>query len=68
MEKEEAIKICKIMLEADGGCPTCAGHLLISFGKKFPEFDDMAIKIWEKEFGDNIYNYLGIKKRKEEGS
>lgn len=64
MKKEEAIKICKIMLEADDGCPTCSGHLIISFGKNFPEFNEMAIKIWEKEFGNelNIYKYLGIKK------
>lgn len=53
MEKEEAKKILEIMSEADGGCHVCAGYLFNSFIKEFG-FKDLAIKVYKKEFDEDL--------------
>ena len=54
MNTETATKILKIMLSADGGCGTCAGHLIRMFVDKFG-FKEEAIKKFKKCFGFELY-------------
>jgi hypothetical protein len=58
MIKEEAEKIIKILLTADGGCEYCVSSLLKSFYQKFPEFRELAEKAFRVEFGEELENFI----------
>lgn len=49
MTKEEAKKVIKTMLTADGGCNSCTHDLIEFFSEDFPEFEKMATKMWEAQ-------------------
>ena len=38
MTEEEAVKVIKILAQADGGCPVCVGAEFDYFERAFPEF------------------------------
>lgn len=50
MNKQEAEKIIKILLTADGGCEYCTADLIKLFGKRFPEFGAIADESFRKAF------------------
>ena len=50
MKKDEARKVLKTMATADGGCCSCASDLMISFVRDFPQFLDLAQKVYHEEF------------------
>ena len=52
MTKPEAEKIIKILMEADGGCPSCTQTLIELFVEQFPEYKDIAIQAWEAEHAE----------------
>ena len=54
MNETEAEKILRIMVTADGYCPTCAYLLFDDFLKEFPEFKKLAKKIWKEIFDEEI--------------
>jgi len=57
MTKEEAERVIRILLTADGGCQYCARDLLTSFCEEFPEFKELAEDIFKTIFTkipDNI--------------
>ncbi len=54
MSKEEAEKILNILKHADGGCVYCARELFKLFLREFPEFDQLAKKIFVKEFEEEL--------------
>jgi hypothetical protein len=43
MTTTEADTVCRIMLEADGGCQDCSLWLLLDFAGKFPEHASIAV-------------------------
>lgn len=51
MDKADAKKIVKILVDADGGCPTCVRELLYNFRISFPEFSEAQILRWATEGG-----------------
>jgi len=51
MTKEEAEKVIEICLNADGGCPVCAGAAIGEFCRDFPEFAELANQRYDEEFG-----------------
>ncbi|AEH45439.1 hypothetical protein Thein_1579 [Thermodesulfatator indicus DSM 15286] len=53
MTKEED-KILNILKQADGGCVYCARELFKLFVKEFPEFNQLAKKIFVKEFEEEL--------------
>lgn len=54
MDKQEAEKIIKILLTADGGCEYCSASLIKLFCKQFPDFRPLAEESFNKKFGLNI--------------
>jgi len=54
MNKQEAEKITKILLKADGGCEYCSAALIRLFLKEFPEFEILAERSFNKKFGMNL--------------
>ncbi len=54
MNREEAKKVLEIMASADGGCVFCAKELFIQFIKEFPEFSDLARKIFREKFEEEF--------------
>lgn len=50
MTKEEAVIVINILLEADGGCPVCAGILIGMFKGSFPKYAEIAEEMYRKEF------------------
>ena len=56
MDNQEAEKILKIMSTADGGCVYCVRDLFIKFMREFPEFKELAEKIFEAKFDKNIFD------------
>lgn len=51
MIKEEAEKVVKILLTADGGCEYCVSSLLKLFCGKFPEFKSLEEEAFRERFG-----------------
>lgn len=51
MNREEAEKVIRILLTADGGCEYCAKNLLSLFCKEFPKFRQLAEDIFKTTFG-----------------
>ncbi len=54
MNKDEAERILKILLQADGGCVYCVSNLCKKFIKKFPEYSNLTNEFFEKEFEQKI--------------
>lgn len=54
MNKDEAIQVIKILLEADGGCYTCAYSLIKLFIEDFPNFKDVAKELYYSKFNKKI--------------
>lgn len=50
MTAEEAAAVIEVMLQADGGCATCANALLRKFVARFPEHGQAAMAAFEHEF------------------
>jgi hypothetical protein len=58
MEKDDAEKVIKIILEADGGCEYCVARLLGLFNDEFSEHKDIANKAFRDKFGTEIEDFL----------
>ena len=57
MTDEQARKVLKILLEADGGCcSTCSSDLFRIFVAEFPEFEHTADEVWS-EYWDEDSSY-----------
>ncbi|MHA1237984.1 MAG: hypothetical protein ACTSSJ_01840 [Candidatus Odinarchaeia archaeon] len=54
MNKEDAEKVLKIMLTADGGCIYCARDLFNRFISEFGEFAELARNIFRKAFDEDL--------------
>jgi len=54
MNKEEAEKIIKILLECDGGCEYCVAYLLKLFCKEFPDYIEPAKKAFQEKIGKEL--------------
>jgi len=50
MMKGEATQVLTIMLSADGGCQYCARALMVKFVTEFPEYKELAKRIYLKEY------------------
>jgi hypothetical protein len=48
MTRDEAVSVCKVMLNADGGCYICSGQLLGLFAKRFPEHLEVAQQVYKE--------------------
>jgi len=58
MKKEEAEKVIKIMLSADGGCKYCVSDLLRLFSTEFPEYRKPAKTAFKDKFGIEFEDFL----------
>jgi|Deesub1362B_J571_1020462.scaffolds.fasta_scaffold00997_10 phage pi2 protein 07 len=56
MNKEEAKKILKIMVSADGGCVYYARELFVQFAREFPEFKKLAEDIFKRRFNKDLFD------------
>ena len=55
MNKEEATKVIKVMLKADGGCRWCARSLIDDFSETFKTHKLLAQKLYKDMYGeDNV--------------
>lgn len=63
MNKQEAEKVIKILLTADGGCEYCSADLIERFNKQFPEFEALSDKSFRKAFAKSSH---GNRKRHKE--
>jgi hypothetical protein len=61
MRQEEAEKVIKMMLTADGGCEYCVADLLKLFCKEFPKYVDSAKKAFKEKFGKELNYFNSIK-------
>ena len=65
MTEKEVEKILHIMKTADGGCIYCVRDLFKFFVKEFPEFTELAKRIFFEEFGEELekgVKHIKIKK------
>ncbi len=51
MDKREAQRVIKILLECDGGCEYCAARQIRLFCEEFPEYLQEAKKVYFAQFG-----------------
>lgn len=63
MNKQEAEKVLRILLTADGGCEYCSADLIERFNKLFPEFEALSDEYFRKAFTKSSH---GSKKRHKE--
>ncbi len=61
MTPREAEIVVRILCRADGGCSTCASHLVELFGEHFPEHKEIANRVWRDEF-ERDYEWPGTQK------
>ena len=54
MDRKEAEKVLKIMLNADGGCVYCVRDLFNRFIREFNEFKELAKNIFREEFDEDL--------------
>ncbi|MEM3415704.1 MAG: hypothetical protein QW575_09050 [Thermoproteota archaeon] len=54
MNKMDAQKVIKIILEADGVCEYCVSSLLHLFIVNFNEYEDIAKKAFKEKFGKDL--------------
>lgn len=64
MKKEEAEKVIRIMLSADGGCEYCVSNLLRLFSIEFPEHKELAKTAFKDEFRIEFEDFLKEKEGK----
>ena len=57
MNKKEAEKVIKILLECDGECEYCTAHLLKLFCKEFPDYIQEAKKAFQEKFGKELARF-----------
>lgn len=50
---DEASKVVAILLQADSGCPSCAGDLVLLFAGSFPEHTALAFSMYRLRHGYN---------------
>lgn len=50
MNSEDAEKIIRIMMTADGECTYCSSDLLLKLSKAFPEHATLCKKLFKEEF------------------
>ena len=69
MTLEEAKKVAKILIKADGGCHVCVKELFSSIQKEFPEFiwDYESLGRGSKDYIIDIKEERDGKKVKEDG-
>lgn len=58
MNRMDAEKVIKIILECDGGCEYCVSSLLSLFMANFNEYEDIAKKAFKEKFGEELENFL----------
>jgi len=58
VKKEEAEEVLKILLTADGGCEYCVESLLKLFCEKFPEFSELAERVFKDAFNKSLFEDL----------
>lgn len=56
MDSGDAVKVIKILCDADGGCMFCAQDLITRFIRDFPEHAILARELFKHEFD---YDYTG---------
>ena len=54
MDKREAQKIIKILLESDGGCKYCAAEQVKLFCEEFPDYMQEAQGAFLEKFGKHF--------------
>lgn len=54
MDKREAQKIIKILLECDGGCEYCAAEQVKLFCEEFPDYIQEAKGAFLEKFGKEL--------------
>lgn len=57
MNKKEAQKVIKILLECDGGCEYCSASLLKLFCKEFPDYIELSKKSFQERFGKELDSF-----------
>ena len=55
MNKEEAIKVIIILMNADGGCSYCARELCMEFFEDFQEFRELAEKMYKERYEEELF-------------
>ena len=58
MNRDEAEKVLRIMAWADDGCPYCASKLFKRFIETFPEYRELAEKIFREIYEDDLWEFL----------
>lgn len=56
MNDPDAVKVIRILLSADGGCPFCASALLFKFIETYPEFEQLAHRMFNEKNPDEDLN------------
>lgn len=61
MDRDEALSVARIVMDADGGCMSCAGSLLKALAARFPQFDwaELAVDGEGYYTADDIREYMG---------
>lgn len=54
MEEIDIQNVATIMLEADGGCSTCAARLLQELLKLYPQFENAMDSVYRKEYDSDF--------------
>jgi len=54
MNKEEAQRVIKILLECDGGCEYCAAEQVKLFCEEFPDYTEEAKRAFLEKFGKEL--------------
>ncbi len=58
MNLEEAEKVVRILLTADGGCECCVSSLLELFCENFPQFKERAQRAFRKRFNMELEDFI----------
>ncbi len=57
MVEKEAKKVIEIMLTVDGDCYHCAAQLIGKFCLICPEYRQLAVEMYKKEFDKSLVEY-----------
>ena len=58
MNRVEAEKVLRILAWADNGCAYCASKLFKEFVEAFPEYRELAEKIFREVHEDDLWEFL----------
>ena len=58
MNRDEAEKVLRIMAWADNGCTYCASKLFKEFIEAFPEYRELAERIFREIHEEDLNDYL----------